>query len=201
MDCRGEIYVECGTIWSRTSVSEIQNQWYVITGPPCCGKSTTIELLSRRGFWVRPEVAREYIDREMRKGREIQEIRASMQNFQVDILMNSLETEQYLPKEKIIFFDRGVPDSLAYFRLHGIPVEKYMKFIKPARYRKVFYLDPLDNYSVDYARVESVNERDKLAHLLWQAYSDLDFHVERVPVLAAQERVEYILHRITQDPC
>ena len=38
-----------------------------------------------------------------------------------------------------------------------------MKQISSSKYRTVFYLDPLDEFRTDYARIESSGERDKLA--------------------------------------
>ena len=178
-------------------MSRGRDQWYVITGPPCCGKSTTVELLAQRGFRVRSEIARDYVDQELSKGRKIQEIRSDMQSFQCEVLMRALASEEALPEDKLIFLDRGIPDSLAYFKLHGIPAEPYMKQISSSKYRKVFYLDPLDDYKIDYARIESSGERDQLALLLWKAYSDLELCVERVPALAREERVDYILGRLS----
>jgi predicted ATPase len=178
-------------------VSDGRDQWYVITGPPCCGKSTTVELLAQRGFRVRSEIARSYLDEEIWKGRKIQEIRSDMRGFQCEILQRALASEEALPRDELIFFDRGVPDSLAYFMLHGIPPEPYMKHISSSKYRRVFYLDPLDDYQTDYARIESSGERDQLAQLLWKAYRDLEFCIERVPALAKLERVDYILARVS----
>ena len=71
-----------------------------------------------------------------------------------------------------------------------------MKQISSSKYRTVFYLDPLDEYQTDYARIESSGERDQLAQLLWKAYSDLGLCIERVPALAKVERIDYILARV-----
>ncbi|ACA15593.1 conserved hypothetical protein [Methylobacterium sp. 4-46] len=177
-------------------MSDSRNRWHVITGPPCCGKSTTIDLLAARGFRVRTEVARAHLDEALRAGRSVHEVRARPEEFQVSVLMRALAVERSLPPEELIFFDRGVPDSLAYFRLHGLPEADYMSRIAAARYRTVFYLEPLSDYVTDYARVESRHERDRLADLLWRAYADLAFDVVRVPVLPAQERIDFILRRI-----
>jgi predicted ATPase len=178
-------------------VSGDRSQWYVITGPPCCGKSTVVDLLSQRGFRVRQEIARDYVDQEISKGRKIQEIRSDMWSFQCDILQRAFASEAALPKDELIFLDRGIPDSLAYFMLHGIPPEPYSAQIKSSKYRMVFYLDPLDEYKTDYARIESSDERDHLARLLWKVYRDLEFCIERVPALAKEARIDYILARVS----
>jgi predicted ATPase len=174
-----------------------RDRWYVITGPPCCGKSTTVELLAQRGFRVRSEVAREYVDQEILKGRTIQEIRSDMRSFQYEILRRALASEEALPKDELVFLDRGIPDSFAYFKLHRIPEKPYEGVLKSSKYRRIFYLEPLEKYEPDYARVESSSERDKLARLLWKVYSDLGFCIDRVPVLAREERIDYILGRVS----
>jgi len=81
--------------------------------------------------------------------------------------------------------------------LHGIPVEPYIKYVRLSKYRKVFYLDPPDNYVSDYARVESAGQRDQLDRLLWTVYTDLGFCIERVPALPKLDRIKYILARIS----
>jgi predicted ATPase len=176
-------------------VSDGRDQWYVITGPPCCGKSTTIELLAQRGFRVRSEIARAYIDEELLRGRSIQEIRSNMRGFQGEILRRAIASEEALPADEMLFLDRAVPDSLAFFILHGISPEPYIERIRSAKYRRVFYLDPLECYTTDYARIESADEREQLGGLLLKAYSD--FCIDRIPAIGALERIEYVLARVS----
>ena len=46
-----------------------QTKWHVITGGPCYGKTTLIQLLAERGFRKVPEMARLYIEEEVARGR------------------------------------------------------------------------------------------------------------------------------------
>ena len=161
----------------------------------------TVELLAQRGLRVRSEIARAYVDEEILNGRTIQEIRSDMRRFQCEVLRRALASEEALPKDQLIFFDRGIPDSLAYFLLHGVPPEPYINHIRSSKYRRVFYLDPLDEYQTDYARIESSCERYQLAQLLWKAYKDLEFCIEHVPALTKLERIDYILARLDFSAC
>src|SRR3954447_25079733 len=186
------------TRWDPEGVCKHQSQWCVITGPPCCGKSTTVELLARHGFRVRPEIARDYIDQEISKGRTIQEIRSDAQAFQCEVLRRALIHDKALPEEEFIFFDRGIPDSIAYLMLHGIDMTSDIEgLVEIPSYRRVFILDPLQNYEVDYARMETPEERDRIFQLLWEVYGNLKLPVERVPALSREERIKFILMRAT----
>ena len=39
------------------------NNWYVVTGGPCCGKTTTVNMLAARGYKTTIEEARHYLSR------------------------------------------------------------------------------------------------------------------------------------------
>ena len=64
----------------------VQTNWQVITGAPCCGKTTLVDQLAARGFQTIPETARLYIDREMAKGRTLPELRADRDALQRGIV-------------------------------------------------------------------------------------------------------------------
>ena len=51
----------------------VQTNWHLIMGAACCGKSILIDLLTDKGFQTVPETERQYFDREMAKGRTLDE--------------------------------------------------------------------------------------------------------------------------------
>ena len=53
----------------------VQTSWHVITGAPGSGKTTLIDQLADNGFQTVPEMARQYFEKEMARGRTIDEIR------------------------------------------------------------------------------------------------------------------------------
>ena len=52
-----------------------KTNWYVITGGPSFGKTTTVNLLKERGYITTIEHARHYLDTQRLKGRTVEEVR------------------------------------------------------------------------------------------------------------------------------
>jgi predicted ATPase len=53
---------------------EVQTNWHVITGAACSGKTTLINMLADKGYQTVPEIARQFIEREVTRGRTLDEI-------------------------------------------------------------------------------------------------------------------------------
>jgi hypothetical protein len=53
----------------------VQTNWHVITGAPSSGKTTLIDQLADKGFQTVPETGRLHVEREVARGRTIDEIR------------------------------------------------------------------------------------------------------------------------------
>ncbi|MBW1726234.1 MAG: AAA family ATPase [Deltaproteobacteria bacterium] len=53
-----------------------RTNWYVTTGAPCSGKTAVISALEQLGYPVVHEVARAYIDEELKKGKSIAKIKS-----------------------------------------------------------------------------------------------------------------------------
>ena len=174
----------------------VQTNWYVITGGPGSGKTTTINLISGLGYKTTIEHARHYIDTQMVKGRTVEEIRKNQIEFQMRVLDMQIEQEAALSPDEIVFLDRAIPDALAYHKFLELPMnEKLMKAVSSVSYRKVFILEllPLVN---DYARREDHEQQKKIHDVIIQVYTSLNFPVIRVPPLPATERVKFMLERL-----
>ena len=173
-------------------------QWYVITGAPSSGKTTTVNLLKERGHKTTIEHARHYIDTQRVAGKTVQEIRANQKAFQQGVLDMQIEQERKLSPDETVFLDRALPDALAYFRFLKLePDQNFLEAISRFIYKKVFILEPLPLVS-DYARTEDVTAQKELHKLLTEVYQALPAPVVRVPVLPANERVDFILKELLQ---
>jgi len=175
------------------------NNWYVITGAPCSGKTTILELLQEKGYQTVPELARVYIDEQLAKGITLAELRQDELAFQKKILQVKIDHEKKLDPQSIIFFDRGIPDSLAYYKLFGLESDPVLdEAIRNSVYKKIFLLEYFP-WQEDYARTETPEEQIRLHHLLKKTYQNLNFPLIEVPVLPKEEiakRLNYILDNL-----
>jgi len=170
-------------------------RWSVITGAPCSGKTAVIQLLEQRGHQVVHEVARAYIDNELMKGKTLPEIKADELAFERHILMEKVRIESTLKKDEIIFFDRGVPDSIAYYKLNGLdPVEPIQKS-GAVRYQNVFLFERL-RFLTDPVRSENEKTARRLGRLIEESYQSLGYDLIPVPLLSVEERTELILKHL-----
>jgi predicted ATPase len=153
----------------------IQTNWHVITGAPCSGKTTLIDLVAARGYLSVPEAGRKHSEMEIARGRTLDEIRVSETTFASVIKDIQLERERGLKATKVIFLDRALPDCLAYFRLAGLNPNEILQ--------ECFH--PEDDVTADL-----------LDEWLARDYSALGYEVVRVPVLPPKERLAFVIEMV-----
>lgn len=168
----------------------------MLTGAPSSGKTTIIKLLEEKGYKVLYEIARIYIDQELKKGKTIQEIRKDEVDFQKKILNLKIYYESRLNPKITTFLDRAIPDSIAYNGLLGLPKDKYLdKIIKKTSYKKIFIFGKLE-FEKDYARTESKEKIKKLEKLIEETYRNLSFPITIVPKMSIEKRLKFILNNL-----
>ena len=131
-------------LFDMTNDREIRTNWYVITGGPSSGKTTTVNLLTKRGYKTTIEHARHYLDTQRADGKTVKEVRDHQTEFQLGVLNMQIEQERSLSPKEVVFLDRAIPDALAYYRFLNLPPdEKLLNAIRTVSYRKIFILDNL----------------------------------------------------------
>jgi len=173
-----------------------QTNWHVITGAPCCGKTTLINRLAGMGFQTLPEIGRAYIEREMAKGRTIDEIRENEVTFCHRINDMTLERERGLRAKELVFLDRGFPDCLSFFRIYGLDPNQVLPECFHHRYASVFLLDrfPLQQ---DGVRTEDSVMSEFADEWLARDYGALGYTVVRVAVMSPEERLAFVLEKLS----
>lgn len=172
-----------------------QTNWHIITGAPCSGKTAVIREIEQRGIRVIHEVARAYIDRMLKEGRRLEQIKSDILQFERHILNAKIRIEKTLSKSEPIFFDRGVPDSIAYYNLEGLDPAEALKFSRRTRYRKIFFFERFD-FLKDGVRSEDEKIAARLNDLLLEAYGQAGYNPILVPVMSVKDRTDLVLENI-----
>lgn len=181
---------------SMTNDRESRTNWYVVTGGPSSGKTTTMNLLRQWGYKTTIEHARHYLDTQRADGKTVKEVRDHQTEFQLGVLSMQIEQEASLSPEEVVFLDRAIPDALAYYRFLNLPPdEKLLDAMRTVSYKKIFILDNLPLVK-DYARTEDKAAQKKIHELITEVYESLPFPVVHVPILPPEERADYILENL-----
>lgn len=163
-------------------------QKFVITGGPCTGKTTTINILAEKGFPVIHEIATEIIKEDIKNN-----LKEDVKDFHLKILERQLKAEKS-NKESLIFLDRSIVDTLAYLLLNGLNYREHFKLhIENADYTKVFFLENLESYKKNEVRKEDPEKARKIHNKILETYGELGFDVIIVPKMSAEERADFIL--------
>jgi predicted ATPase len=175
----------------------VQTNWHVITGAQSCGKTTLIDQLADEGFRTVPEVARQYFEEEMAKGRTMDEIAEDQAALERRLMDMQLRIEHGLRATDVVFLDRALPDMLTFYRVFGLNPNESLAECFHHRYASVFVLDRLP-IEQDGLREEVDVSATLLDEWLPRDYSALGYDVVRVPVLPPQERLAFVLERLSE---
>ncbi|TVQ84225.1 MAG: ATPase [Micavibrio sp.] len=177
---------------------DTETQWVVITGAPSSGKTSVLMELAERGCHVEHEIARNYITDLLKEGKKLEDIRADEGKLQRDILELKLHRETILHPDERIFIDRGVPDSISYYRIADLDSAEAEAKCYHFKYGTVFLFDRLPLVK-DGVRAESEEVADLLDKTLEEDYKAVGYQPVRVPVLTIEERADFILQHLAGD--
>ena len=169
----------------------------MITGAPCSGKTTLIDQLIDKGFQTGPESGRQYFERELAKGRTIDEIREDQATFTCQIYDMMVKRERKLRTTDVIFLDRALPDALAFYRIAGMNPNVILSDCFQFHYASVFILNRLP-YQKDGVRVADNPTADYFESWMLRDYRALGYKVVRVPVLPPEERLAFVLGKLSE---
>jgi predicted ATPase len=169
-----------------------KTNWCVITGAPSSGKTSVINELAKRGFETQQEVARELIELGMSQGQSLTDIRRNAAELQKGILEVALAREMGLDLKNTVFLDRGLPDSITYFKLAGLDGIEAAAVSRLFEYRAVFIFDRLPLVKDD-VRTEDNELAAKIDAMLESDYRSVGYRPIRVPVLSIEKRADFVL--------
>lgn len=113
---------------------------------------------------------------------------ASNASFRNEITKNA-QQQQY------VFFDRGIPDTLAYIEMENLTVAApLLEEAKTYRYhKKIFILPPWQEiYETDHERKQTWEEAEAAFKQMKSVYKRLGYEVTEVPKTTVEQRYQFI---------
>ena len=174
----------------------------VVTGGPGSGKTSLLEALEARNFMVCPEISRILIREEMKKQTGVLPWN-NMRDFAQLCLYRMVEDwERVAHRHDDVFYDRGIPDIIAYLNLNDIePAEELIEVIARKRYhRVVFWCPPWPEiYVNDAERPQTFPEAQALGSAIKYVYEKNQYQVVSMPKVPVQQRADFLLQHLHHD--
>ncbi len=175
--------------------------FYVLTGAPGTGKSAVLEQLRRHGHDGIDEPARQILaEQRSYGGRGVPDADPAL--F-VELMLSRAVFERRKPRPagRPVFFDRGVPDLIAYALLYGLDDAAPRNAAHKYRYNPtVFFAPPWkDIYTQDEERRMTYGQACDFGERMRDAYLGLGYDIVDLPRDAPEARARIILDRIEAD--
>ena len=181
----------------------------VITGAPGTGKTSIILKLEASHFFCFHEVIRAMTqEAKLTNGSDSivsNPIVSVSHPYQFNTTILNARIKQFVDaddkEDKVLFYDRGIPDVLAYMDYFGQSYEDH--FINESKkyvYDHIFILPPWKEiYVTDEERFESFEQAQDIHHHLVNTYTKLGYNCIEVPFGTVEERNNFILNTIKLD--
>jgi len=174
---------------------------FILSGGPGAGKSTLLHTLRTAGYSTVAEASRMLIQEQVAQGGRCLPwvdlpcfARLALQRMIADHQQASMQ-----PGCLTTFFDRGIPDIIAYLRVAGLAIDDtFYQAIEQYPYQpQVFMAPPWEAiYVNDSERWQTFAEATALHDALVDTYQSLGFTIVSLPLAPVADRVAFIQHTL-----
>lgn len=187
----------------------MKSQKVVITGGPSTGKTVIIQQLESFGYYCFHEIVRTMTLEAKKEGNP-----ESFVSNPLAFVKDPYEFNQRILKGRVdqhsrsvniknpyVFFDRGIPDILAYMDYFN---QSYTSDFEEAcatrRYDKVLILPPWEEiYVADNERLESFEQSIEIHEHLKNTYMRYDYDPVLIPTGTVKDRISCVLNELKED--
>jgi predicted ATPase len=182
---------------SGADTTPIQTEIHVIAGGPCSGKTTILQALQERGYPVEVETSERLLEAGIAQGQTSAEIRADPVQWQQRIFKEDHRLFDSLPTDALVFTDTSFIEDVVFGGRAGIVVGPNIgSWLRTKRYKKVFFLDPLQSYEQSQVRMESHAVARRISEQVRECYREHGYEPVVVPSAPVGERLALILSHI-----
>ena len=179
----------------------MNTQKIALIGGPGTGKTTLINALKTKGYNCMEEISRQITLDAQEKGIE--------QLFLEDPLLFSQHLllgrqKQFIEADSInqdlVFFDRGLPDVVAYLDYLGSSYPESFKTIcNEYKYDSIFILKPWKAiYEQDNERYETFEQAVVIHEFLVKSYTEFGYKIIDTPFGTVKERIDFIINYLAE---
>ena len=177
-------------------MQNVSDRFFVLTGGPGSGKTTLIEALKSASFAISPEAGRGIIRDQVAIGGPALPWQDKALFSELMLSWELRSWQAACDRTGPVFFDRGVPDTLGYYRLIGLPVPAHVTNAA-AKFRynsRVFIAPPWPEiFSQDSERKQTLDEAERTYHSLVGVYGELGYELVELPRAPVEDRMRFIL--------
>ena len=170
-----------------------------LIGGPSTGKTTLINALKSDGYHCMEEISRQVTIDAQEKGID-QLFLTNPLLFSELLLESRISQFSDSNKNKLenVFFDRGIPDVLAYLDFKKMKYDQqYIIACNKYRYDLVFILRPWKDIFVnDNERYESFEESVQIDKYIYKTYKNLKYNIIEIPNMSITERKDFVINTI-----
>jgi len=173
---------------------------YIITGGPGAGKTSLLLALKKAGYHCSEEVSRQLIREEVANNSPCLPW-TNLSCFAGKVLDRMITNYHQTAGHGITFFDRGIPDIIAYLKAAALHVpDRFYTALQQYRYQQtVFILPPWKHiYINDAERWHTYEEAVALYTAISETYRAFGYTLIEVPPAGIENRMEYVLDNLPE---
>ena len=177
----------------------MKTQKIALIGGPSSGKTTLIDALKSDGYYCMEEISRQITIDAQEKGIDQLFLEDPLLFSQHLLLGRQTQfNEADSINQDIVFFDRGLPDVVAYLDYLGSSYPDTFKTIcSEHKYDCIFILKPWKAiYKQDNERYETFEQAIVINTFLEKAYQKIGYQLILVPFGSIEDRTNFILNSL-----
>ncbi len=211
MSCKYRVYFpfflkQLNSEFYKQIITDFSTKKIVITGGPGTGKTSLIQALKKRNFHCFDEIIRSLtleVKKDVDESSHISNpivFANDPLDFNMRLLNGRIEQFEKASsiKKPLSFFDRGIPDVLAYMDYFNQNYgDVFTTSCETHVYSTVFLLPPWKAiYKTDNERLETYEEAVKIHEHLVRTYRRFGYDSIEVPFGSVEERINFILNHV-----